>query len=302
MADFIQQLQVKAYLEQEMNKRAFQSNLEMMKGAGLFGGMEGQTAGQPSMSLSPAGNQFSKAPFRQNTPALSSLNNSPEADPSMFIRKPSFNIDPMTGKVTMGISEVENPYFRQKMDIEKAKQIEDQKPYSADEIKLASGKLLIPQIDKLIKLIKEENVYGEGKFFGNLFPFGASRISSFGEAGAFVNPLKRGFTAGAGRKAGLILQDIKKIMFATGGQALTDPEIQKLGPKLNPAYKTEEEWIADLEDAKNELNAKVRMLRTNPNEAFNQEGSSSESNAQQSLPSIGSTFNGEKVIKVKKIK
>src|SRR3990167_7015431 len=131
MADTIQQLQVKAYLEQEMNKRAFQSNIEMMRGAGLFGGMEGQTAGQPSMSLSPAGNQFSKAPFRQNTPALSSLNNSPEADPSMFIRKPSFNIDPMTGKVTMGISEVENPYFRQKMGIEKAKQIEDQKPYSA---------------------------------------------------------------------------------------------------------------------------------------------------------------------------
>jgi hypothetical protein len=75
-------------------------------------------------------------------------------------------------------------------------------------------------------------------------------------------------TAGAGREAGLILQDIKQLMFATGGQALTDPEILKLAPKMEPAYKTEKQWVEDLKDIKQRILDRARLMRPNPNELF----------------------------------
>ena len=148
--------------------------------------------------------------------------------------------------------------------VKKQTAIENAKPYTEGEVKIASGLSLIPQIDKLIKLIEDKNIYGEGKL---AVPFGASRISAFGEKGPWQS-FKRGLTAGPGREAGLILQDIKQIMFATGGQALTDPEILKLAPKMEPAYKTEKQWIEDLKDVRQRIIDKVRLMRPNPNQAF----------------------------------
>ncbi len=146
--------------------------------------------------------------------------------------------------------------------VEEIKAIESAKPYTADEIKVVSGLSLIPQIDKLIKLVEDKNVYE-----GLGVPFGASRISAFGERGPWQS-FKRGLTAGTGREAGLILQDIKQIMFATGGQALTDPEILKLGPKMEPSYKTEKQWISDLQDVRQRIIEKARLMRPNPNELY----------------------------------
>lgn len=140
--------------------------------------------------------------------------------------------------------------------------IEEAKPYSAEEIKIVSGQSLIPQIDKLINLAETNKVYEGGGV-----PFGASRISAFGEKGPWQS-FKRGLTAGKGREAGLILQDIKQIMFSVGGQALTDPEILKLGPKMEPAYKTEEQWISDLKDVKTRIQEKAALMRPNPNKVF----------------------------------
>lgn len=156
-----------------------------------------------------------------------------------------------------------DPAYENKMAVEKSKAIEDAKPYSADEIKLASGGSLLPQIDNLIKLVNDESIYD-----GVKMPFGANRISAFGEEPGFINNLKKGFTAGNGRKAGLILQDIKQIMFATGGQSLTDSERAVLGPKLDPAYKTEDEWVHDLEDVRKRIVDKLRMLRPDPSKVF----------------------------------
>lgn len=140
--------------------------------------------------------------------------------------------------------------------------METAKPYSPEEIKISSKQLLIPKIDELINLVENKDVYE-----GLKVPFGASRISSFGEAGPWQS-IKKGLTAGAGREAGLILQDLKRLLFQEGGAALTETEIEKLAPKLNPAYKTEKQWVSDLKDVKNEVQVKARMLRPNPNEVF----------------------------------
>ncbi len=155
-----------------------------------------------------------------------------------------------------------NPEEELTQATKKAVAIENVKPYTEGEIKIVSGLQLIPQIDKLIKLAENKDVYE-----GFKVPFGASRISSFGEEGPWQS-IKRGLTAGAGREAGLILQDIKQLMFSTGGQALTDPEILKLGPKMEPAYKTEKQWISDLKDVRQRIIEKARLLRPNPNLAL----------------------------------
>lgn len=136
--------------------------------------------------------------------------------------------------------------------------LENVKPYSPEEIRIASKVDLIPKIDDLIKLLEEKDVWE-----GVRVPFGASRISAFGEEGPWQS-FKKGLTAGPGREAGLKLQAIKKLMFSEGGAALTGTEIPKLSGQLNPAYKTEKQEIEDLKDIKKEIQVKARMLRANP--------------------------------------
>ena len=186
-----------------------------------------------------------------------------------------------TKQITKGVDEfgdpiIENiidPEYEKDLAIRKAAEIENQKPYSADEIRIASKADLVPAIDKLITLLEEKDVYESNISKGSVrLPLGASRISAFGtKSEGFISnvsdSLKKALTAGEGREAGLLLQDIKTLMFGEGGSALTDTETSILAGLLNPAYKEEGRWIVDLREAKRRIQNRVRMLRTNPQEA-----------------------------------
>lgn len=279
--DMIQKALFENQLKQRMAEHQFERARQLLPS--IFGGQQAmqqpqiqpqfQPQGEPMMSLQGGGmgDVFGRQISQQQ-----------EQQISPFIQKPSYSLDPFTGEMKISMSEVENPQYReaqqlkterrkQETDIaneqrQKASKIEEEqrKPYGDVEAGVISkADILTPKIDELISFVKKNNVYGEGKAFGSLFPFGASRISSFGETGPYQS-FKRGLTAGAGRQAGLLLQKIKTLAFGEGGKALTEPEKAIIMPILSPAYKTEDEWVEDLEYVKTLLIEKANLLRKNP--------------------------------------
>jgi len=161
--------------------------------------------------------------------------------------------------------------IQQDIDI-KARQTaanEAAKPYTDVEAGvLTKGKLLVPEIDKLISLIENKKVYeGVG------VPFGASRIAAFGEKGPW-QAFKRGLTAGVGREAGLLLKDIKILAFGEGGKTLSENERTTALSNIDPSYKTEEQWIEGLKQAKASLQEKVKLMskKTQDNNTKNKIG------------------------------
>jgi len=160
----------------------------------------------------------------------------------------------------------EDPKLTQEGEAYYTKIKESQKPKSDIEAGVISKAETIPgQIDDLIALINKP-----GSIFGVTpltEPWGASRISAFGESGPYQS-IKRGFTFGAGRKAGLLLQNVKVLAFGEAGKALTTPEKEIVMAKLNPAYKTEKEWISDLESASQLLIRKAELMGGNMKNPF----------------------------------
>ena len=143
---------------------------------------------------------------------------------------------------------------------------EQAKPYGDVEAGLISkSEILSPEIDKLVKLLEDKDVYegaintGKLKSFIKL-PAGASRISAFGEKGALINPIRRALTAGPGREAGLILQKIKVLAFGEGGKNLTENEKAIVFAYLSPQNKTEKQWAEDLKFAENLLKRKAELV------------------------------------------
>ena len=291
MADVIQQLQIKSYLEQDMNKRVFQSNIEMMKGAGLFGDSgQGQPMGAPSVQL---GGGFPSAPFANNIQPPQAPIQPPQADPAMFLRKPSFQIDPMTGKVAMTISEVENPYFRQKMDIEKIKLSEAAKGPGADSGRVALATESIKNIKDIKKI---------------LFPDGTAE--SFKRTTAFASNLPMGSlpifpSRGWGkseqevfRKMGAALSGRQLIQT---GVAARPEETQRLISQFAPSLGSNPEAafnaLTELEAFYNDY-----LQRTDPERRLGSNYGQQQDNSLDSIPSVGSMFNGEKVLNIRKIK
>lgn len=244
MNNAIAQKRAEAEIEDEIYKRNIQRARE---NPNLFLGGPG---------INPSAAATSTAPAPQATPqrGAGSFNPMQQAPPEF---RALLNLS--TGKP----ERVENPEYKQYMDIETTRQKEALKPYSSDEIRIASKTNLIPEVDKLIKLVNEKDVYE-----GVKMPFGASRISAFGEKGPYQS-FKRGMTQFEGREAGLLLGNIKQLMFGEGGSALTDTEISILSGLLNPAYKTEKRWVEDLHKVKEMIITKARMLRTSPGDAIN---------------------------------
>lgn len=131
----------------------------------------------------------------------------------------------------------------------------ENKTYTEPEAGIISkSELLVPTIDKLINLVEGDKVYE-----GLGVPFGASRISAFGEKGPWQS-IKRGITAGKGREAGLLLKDIKVLAFGEGGKNLTENEKMTALSMLDPQYKTEEQWVEGLKKAKDMLLRKAELI------------------------------------------
>lgn len=140
---------------------------------------------------------------------------------------------------------------------------EQGKPFTGDEAGVISKSQDIPPlIDELTGLLNKgkgplNNLYG-------VMPFGANRISAFGEGGnvvsAIPNAIARTLTAGKGREAGLLLQKIKVLAFGEGGKNLTEGEKAVVYAALNPTNKTEDQWVKDLEYTKKLLIHKAELM------------------------------------------
>ena len=138
---------------------------------------------------------------------------------------------------------------------EKAGAIEAAKPYTELEAGVISkGKLLVPQIDKLIELVEKNKIYE-----GLGVPFGASRIAAFGEKGPW-QAVKRGWTGGKGREAGILLKDIKILACGEGGKTLSENERMTALSNIDPSYKTEAQWVDGLKQAKALLQEKAKLM------------------------------------------
>lgn len=119
---------------------------------------------------------------------------------------------------------------------------------------VSKAELLVPEIDALINLIENKDVYE-----GLKVPFGASRVAAFGEKGPW-QAIKRGLTGGAGREAGILLQDIKVLAFGEGGKTLSENERATALALISPAYKTEKQWLKGLQQAKSLLQRKAELM------------------------------------------
>lgn len=147
------------------------------------------------------------------------------------------------------------------------------KPYSdVDATFLARQKVVMPQLDELIKTVEAPgNVFGIRPLGLNLTR-GASRIGAFAEQpkegilntlAATLQGLAKASTVGKGREAGVLLGNISQAAFDLGGgKALTGTEFPILMRLLDPKYKTEEKWLKDLKAARDMLIEKARLIST----------------------------------------
>lgn len=166
--------------------------------------------------------------------------------------------DVMTGYDSTGKVSFENPAAKTAM----TEATQAGMPLNDVEAGLVSkSEVLGPLIDELVTKLRKpgKNVYGQ-------MPAAASRIGAFGEptnpfaGGDPLAGVKRFFTAGEGRKAGLLLNKIKPLAFGEGGKQLTATERATVMGYLNPQNKTEDQWAEDLTYAKTLLEKKAKLV------------------------------------------